>query len=187
MINAQIWGMTGSIRIIDMTNANKRGKTCNVFVVDGGDPWSCDRNPEQWQAFKRLQGMLAEMHGSDFESRGGVNLDAEFETILSAARELGCNICERDPIRGIDAPKPELTAGVDGVWSASASERGISLADHTDRYNEPREITSGQTCSAAYKLAAKVWDKLANCKTMHEASRILSEAGCRLHYYCAMD
>jgi hypothetical protein len=187
MINAQIWGGCGSIRIVDMTNANKRGKTCDVISIDGGDSWSYERANDKWQAYRQLVGLLTEMHGSDFESRGGVNLDVEFETILKTARELGCNVIERDAIRGIDAPKPVLTAGVDGAWSASAGSDGVSLADHTDRFNEPREITSGQTANAAYKLAAKVWGKLANCTTMHEASRILSEAGCRLHYYCAMD
>lgn len=86
------------------------------------------------------------------------------------------------------AAKPTLTAGLDGVWSGSASpDRGISLDDHTDRYNYPAEITTRQTPGSAYRKAAKVWDRVQSAKSMYEASRILTDAGCKLHYYCRMD
>lgn len=186
-INAQIWGGSGSVRIIDMTNAGKRGKTCRVFAVDGGATYTQNHDTAEWQAYWDFCRVLTDLHGSDFASRGGVNLDVDFDTILAKAKELNASIHEREAIRGIDAPKPELIAGIDGVWSASADEGGISMSDLTDQNNCPRQITFGQTNAAAYKLASKVWHKLADCKTMHEAGRVLSDAGCRLHYYCAMD
>ena len=93
-----------------------------------------------------------------------------------------------EEIKGIHAPVRVLTAGLDGVWAASADEDGVHIDDLSDKINWPRETTSHrQSAPEAYRIARVVWPKLAGAKTMHEVSEILGTAGCRLHYYCAMD
>lgn len=76
---------------------------------------------------------------------------------------------------------------IPGVWSGSLDDDGVHLRDLTDTNNEPTEITHDQAPARAYALGARVWPQVQAAKTMHEAARILRDAGCRLHYFCAVD
>lgn len=188
MIHIQQWSGGPSARITDMTNAGKRGKVCRTFTWNGfrwqgqrdDNPAWYDASDASLQAEVAIRDLTADM-----------NFDAAVAKVRSVmadnpAGESYVRTYE-DTIKGIDAPRVKLLAGVADVWSGSADEDGVSLADLTDHHNEPREITSRQSKAEAYRLAAKVWPQVQACRTMSEAGRVLTAAGCKLHYYCAMD
>lgn len=188
MIHIQKWTGGPSFRITDMTNAGKRGKTCRTF---------------SWQGF-RYNGTVT-METQKYADADNASLqtevlidkftvEMEFDEAVKAIQASmekypaeGFVTMHPGEIKGIEAPREKLTAGVEGVWSGSADEDGISLADLTDRNNEPREITHDQSKAKAYDLARRVWLRVLHAKTMREAAEILGGAGCKLHYYCAMD
>lgn len=187
-IHVQIWSGARNARVTDMTNAGKRGKTCRVLRFAGCDLIAS--MPESHPAAELTDEVLGRLEGLD----PATDFAAVAELLLNAnqhARDCGISehwfrACEDDPIRAIDAPKPELTAGNE-KWNGRLDNDGVHLRDLTDRYNEPCECTHGQTGAQAYKLAAKVWDRVKLAETMHEADEILRAAGCRLHYWCAVD
>jgi hypothetical protein len=168
--HVQIWTGSKSAEITDMTNAGKRGKYCAQTRAyfpgrddDGGS----------------LLGYLSQPE----------NVARPYAEIVAGIAALNCaglNI-EETQIKGIHAPRETLKAGKDGIWSASAGTEGLYLADLTDHYNEPRMITSRQTAAEAYRRASAVWPRVILAATLLEVRNILEGAGCRLHYYCAMD
>jgi len=129
------------------------------------------------------------------------NLDAkaEFDSVFSmleiyvnearlAGVPAGYIHADEDSIRGVDAPMEKLVYSVEDSFGALADENGVCLSALNDPYNQWTEITpSSQSKGQAYRLAAKVWDKVCETKTLSEASDILSQAGCKLHGYCAID
>ena len=201
MIHVKVWSGSRSATITDMTNAGKRGKLCRILRVSG-TPWHGGANltPEQkhildWSD-RLLFACLALAPGADAEGR--LVFDADFDAatapiraVVASARvfsvpEWACAAYD-ETIKGIRAPRPRLSAGVQGKWSAGADETGISLRRHDD-INEWSEITPhDQTGPRAYEIAAKVWDRVKLAKSMHEATDILRMAGAKLHGYCAMD
>lgn len=181
MIHIKTFRGGGDATVIDMTQAHKRGKTCRRFRAIGAMrtyDTDADRNA--------TGAMLAAADALTAEA----TYDDAVAAIRAAADGYGATLIDffEDAIRAVDAPLPRLVAGVDGVWSGSADETGIRLADLTDRANEPRAITHhSQTNRAAYARAAKCWPHVCAAKTMWDAQRVLSAAGCRLHSYCSMD
>lgn len=187
-IHIQIWTGSRSARVTDMTNASKRGKTCRVLRFSGCDLIAS--MPESHRGAELTDEMLGRLEGID----AGTDFDAVAELLNNAAQhardcevsEHWFRVCEDDPIRAIDAPKPKLEAGND-KWTGWADNEGIHLRDWTDRFNEPCACTFKQTASKAYSLASKVWGKVKEAETMHAASEVLREAGCKLHHWCAVD
>lgn len=200
-IHVQTWQGSGSAQIVDMTNAGKAGKLCRVLRVMGWYNMTCgssETNPEAVKAHRqtgRVMMYLAKLATGDICGHACNVVEADFdavakqiETILADEDKTAHVSTYREEIKGIRAPRPVLTAGVQGQFSASADEDGISICDHVDQYNLPRMITpSRQSGSKAYKLAAKVWAAVEQATSFREAGDILSAAGCQLHYYCAMD
>ena len=128
---------------------------------------------------------------------GGQVIEKDFDEVRAKLIEIGIPVIEPcaerrlvqmydEEIKGIDAPRPKLSAGIDGVWGAGADEKGISMEDYRD-VNMWREITHNQTGPKAYDIAKKVWPEVEKAKTVYEAARILRDAGARLHGYCGMD
>lgn len=188
-VHVDVWSGSRTARITDMTNAGKRGKTCRVVsfdCYDGDGAHVIDRlcaTPEQVKAREGKQAWVLES-GPVHEVREG-----SFDELIASLRPLvknPSNVHEYE-IKGIRAPRPILTHGVEGVFSACANESGVSLSDLNDP-NEWREATDHRQSEArAYELAAKVWDRVKQAKTMREASAILRDAGCRLHGWCGRD
>lgn len=197
-IHVQTWGGSCTARITDMMNAGKRGKRCRVLRFSGC-PWGTGQGTELQQLAKQFTNCI--MHALIEYAEGRLSLlsgqtfDEVREKIrweVQEARNAGVPAtyveAYDDEIRGVDAPVAALTHVVEGVFGASADEGGVSLSAHNDPYNEWREITpSSQSKGQAYRLAAKVWTKVKECRTLSEASNVLRDAGCRLHGYCAMD
>lgn len=181
-VHVQVWSGAGSAKIIDMTNAGKRGKVCRIFSFRRDSPEAIDylcTTPEERSARSGCYALeckpLREVRPDDYDS---------LVLTLRGMIRPGTSVSE-DTIKGIHAPVPLLTAGNDAFF-AEADENGLHLGDRTDQHNDPREITPhDQSKAEAYRRASKVWWKLKSAKTMHEASEILSAAGCRLHYYIA--
>jgi hypothetical protein len=92
-----------------------------------------------------------------------------------------------DDIRGVDAPRSPLVAGVAGKWSAKADESGVFVSEDADKYNEPALMTHKQSKAIAYTKAARVWDQVAACQSFSQVWDVLRGAGCQLHYWCRVD
>jgi hypothetical protein len=190
-IHVHVWKGSGSARVTDMSEAGRRGRKGRVLRVSGDGRDGCDArgNPVAVAAVEATRQILAFLERCD---RGVSFAEAcgTVEGLVALARGAGVPegllMTYREEIRAIDAPRPLLTAGVEGKWSAGADEDGIHLADLAD-VNEWREITFGQTKARAYDIARKVWDRVCQAKTLHEASRILTDVGAKLHGYCGLD
>lgn len=193
MINVKTW-QGGSAAITDMANAGKRGKTCRVLRFAGA-PWASNVGDETQrkasyhtcQIMAAIEGLLPADPAVSFGTAAGI-----VSAMVSTAQADGVPehyvACYAEEIRGVDAPVEALHHVVDGVYGATADGNGITLAAHNDPYNEWREITPhNQSDKQAYRLASKVWDKVTQCQTLHEAADVLRAAGCKLHGYCAMD
>lgn len=183
-----IFSGSGTVRVTDMTNAGKRGKTC-AQVSFNPKNWNdnsataqladwCHLTPEQRAniTYPRCleTGSFHELIADDFDA-----LCAE----LVGKADLDRVDVDVRTIRGVDAPKPKLKAGF-GDWSASATDDGVSLRRYD--VNEWTEI-SREHPNKAYEKAARVWSKVQKAASFNEASNILSAAGISLHGYCGMD
>lgn len=169
-VHVQIWSGAGNAGVTDMTNAGKRGKVCRTFSF-------CSHYAERSTAI-----VLHYLAHDVAESADYDAVRAHVGSLVTAEN----TIYDRE-IRGIDAPKPVLTATVEGEFSASIDSNGVHVSDLSDMHNEPRAITSKQSTAQAYKLAAKAWAKVQAASSFHEATNVLRDAGCSLHHYCAMD
>jgi hypothetical protein len=153
------------------------------------DEWAVKDNPTQRDAVGTARDICRFLEGLDAQEPFGMVHDRVVD-LVEAARSRGVPegylSVHDEEIRAIDAPKPLLTAGVVGVWSGAADERGIRLQALND-INQWTEITFNQTEAKAYAIAARVWPQVQKAATLSEARRILSDAGARLHGWCAMD
>ncbi len=191
-IYVQIWSGSGNGRVTDMTNAGKRGKTCRVLTFLGDCAsvidWLCttaDERAARGGCYALACHPVHEARPDDFD-----RVAAEVRALAGPS----CDVEERE-IRGVDAPRPKLTAGgtvvgTDGIsrrWSAEADHEGIHLRE-LDDVNEWTEITSSKQKNAqAYTLASRVWEQVRAAPDRYSASKILAAAGCKLHGFCAMD
>lgn len=203
--HARLWIGTGGFCVTDMTHAGKVGKVCRTLRFNGY-PWDIehsqhasdsDKAAARWS--RTIYYKLYEFAGIECGYQHEIEIPLPFEEVKAALESIvekaysdgvsvnaGRLTLYEEPIKGIEAPAPALTAGVEGKWSAGADETGISLRQHDDP-NEWSEITHGQTGWSAYKAAIKVWSRVKLAKTLSEAREILRSAGARLHGYCAMD
>lgn len=177
-IHLTLWISTA--RIVDMTNAHKRGKTCRVVELDA--------HTSTGSAF--IRGTLTNwVKTPETKAAFGVFLpDVDFDTLLANIKARGTDdiyLRERE-IRGVDAPRETLSHTTE-TFSVTVNSSGVHLRDLVDRHNEPTMITSGQTALSAYSKAKKVWDKVTAATSYYEVADILRKAGCKLHSYCAVD
>jgi hypothetical protein len=190
MISIKTWSGNACARITDLTNAGKRGKKCRVIRFRGIDNHWRTSTPETDDSYQLTCRVLHRLNQA--------SPDEQFDSLRAELVTMGVAVGDRfseqhaqvvifeEEIRGVDAPQPNLTAGVDGKWYAAASETGISLGA-LDDVNEWREITHNQTGPAAYAIAKKCWQQVESSKTLHEAATILRNNGAKLHGYCGMD
>lgn len=190
-IHARTWMGSGCARVTDMANAGKRGKTCRTIRVSGvsWDHWVGKGDPVKEAAIQYTREMMYFVENlpdsSEFDAvRSNLLRIVDLARVAGVAEGLVAIYDEE--IKGISAPRPVLSAGVEGVWSASADEGGIRMHALND-VNEWSEITHGQTNARAYEIARKVWVQVSEAKTLHEASTVLRNAGAKLHGYCGMD
>lgn len=185
-IHIQTWSGSSSARITDMTDAGKRGKMCHVLRFQGDPCTSRHDSASRIATFDIMRRIEALTPKDTYEYAQDV-----LTTLIEDARAAGVadwavNVYH-ETIKAIRAPRPVLTAGVDGKWSASANEDGISMRQ-LDDINEWSEITPhDQSKVRAYELAAKVWPRVQAALSLRAAADILRDAGCKLHGYCAMD
>ncbi len=192
-IHIKTW-RSGSATITDLTNAGKRGKKCFQLSFRGWIPgYGSGLTHDAFLAVEVSREVLVYL---DEIEKDQASLDFNFVAtkvgeIVRSAIEKGAaqNLlsCDIEEIRGVDAPKPVLTAGVQGQWSGAIDKDGVHLSDDADQHNLPAAITNNQSADKAYKIAKGVWDRVQECKTFSEAYSLLSDSGCRLHYWCRMD
>lgn len=182
-VNIKVW-QAGSAVVTDMTNAQKRGKVCQVLRFNGWRPYPSD-DPKVKLATRATDDVIYYLNNVD-QSISFEEVVAKVEEILAKHGSEHTRVY-RDEIKGVHAPVERITAGKEGSWGFSADETGVSVSDYVDQWNQPRSITHNQTPAKAYKLAKAVLAKLEKAETYSEACCILSAAGCRLHSYCAVD
>lgn len=174
-IHIRTWSGSLSAVVTEMANAGRRGKVCRTLRLSGS---VYEQDPGYGEVFHFFCG-LAELSGEE-----------SLDDVLLLARALQAEVPEfkfyEETIRGIDAPRVRLVAGVEGAWIGSADEDGVGLADLRDRANEPRARSRG-TPARAYTLAAKVWARVQAARTYPEALDVLRDAGLDLSTYCAVD
>lgn len=196
MIHVQIWHGAGNARVTDMTNAGKRGKTCQALRVMGhfGSYAQAEQannyTHELFHVLSQLPNFVDMFTPFTTDADFGVVREA-LQRVVVAARNAGVPEFAVDThdetIKGIHAPVPVLSAGVAGKWAASADISGVRLRQ-LDDINEWCEITHhDQKGTRAYELAARVWLRVNACATLRDAAAVLREAGCKLHGYCGMD
>lgn len=186
MIHVKVWMGTDSVNITDMENAGKRGKLCRVAQFRG---WSPVGGGDEGAASRTLSCNVRRWAQDLPESTPFLDALATLREMVAAANLPShcAQLFDDETIRGIDAPREPLTAGLPGVWAATAKEDGLVLDDLSDKLNEPAAITHGQAGSRAYSIARKVWPAVQACNSFYEACRTLGDAGCKLHSYCRMD
>lgn len=183
LIHVRTWTGSGTGRVTEMRNAGKAGKTCRALRVLG----TSYTGPGYAGAQQATCSLMALLEAAD-PAESFDSIAARLRAIvagLTGSEAIAVTI-EEETIKGIDAPRALLTAGVPGEWSAKADEDGICLRDLRD-VNEWTEITHRQTKAAAYTIAARAWPAVLTATTRGQASDILRTAGARLHGYCAMD
>jgi hypothetical protein len=180
MIHKKTW--QSSIELIDMKDANKRGKKAMRLSAW----WNHDAR-EGTEAYDRQAAAFRLVAAMDERLPYQVAADA-LKAHLTTCQGNGDPVEWRErEIKAIDCPLPKLEIRAEKWWGFADND-GVHLRDLTDRNNEPCEITRhDQAGTQAYRLAARVWDKVKQAETMFEASDILTKAGCKMHYYCAMD
>lgn len=188
-IHVRVWTGSGTARVTDMTNAGKRGKKCSVLCVHGvasSYHWS---GPAEKMAASYTDNLVRLADEFDRAERFE-DLQVLMFRLMVAARSDGVPEgllkLHEEEVRGVDAPKEPLTAGIPGVWSGGADEGGVSLSALND-VNEWREVSHRMTDARAYDLAKKVWGKVKEAASCHEAASILRDGGVRLHGWCGMD
>jgi hypothetical protein len=186
-IHVQTWSGGGSLRITEMVNAGKAGKRCRILGFRG---WLNTGTTEEAQRAHTLAVVARDWANRLDTSTTLEDAETALRALVAEFAPLPAYACEIyvDDIRGVDAPRPKLTAGVDGKWSASADENGVFVSEDADSYNEPAMCTpSSQSNARAYQLAAKVWGQVEQCQTFSQVGNVLRDAGCKLHYWCRMD
>ncbi len=186
-VHVRTWSGSGSATITDMTNAGRRGKKCRQlrftgWVNTGGRDTDAGKVSEATLCIVHEITLLDSGLGFDEFAAAVRGLYAKYTDGLASRNLIGLN---EDEIRGVDAPRPMLTAGVRGSWSASADEGGVSVHDIAD-VNQWTEASRG-SAAKAYEAAAKVWPNVQNARTRREAVLVLEAAGLSLHGWCAMD
>jgi hypothetical protein len=186
-VHVRTWA-AGQATVTEMTNAGKRGKKCRTVTFHGWVNTAHDRESEPGRSTNLA---LSVLHWLKDDVKADASFDAVAAELKRRVAEAGlpthCASVAEGETRGIDAPRPKLTAGVEGLWGASADETGVTICRHND-VNGWAEITgSRQTATEAYRLAAKAWPRVRAATTFDEASEILTAAGCKLHGYCMMD
>ncbi|MGD9632555.1 MAG: hypothetical protein AB7G28_22725 [Pirellulales bacterium] len=184
--HVQTWSGSQTARVTEMANAGKRGKRCRVLRFMG---WACTGGDETSRQARYFTDRVLHYLNQHAANESLDDVKAAIDGIIAeGGLPEHCLRVYEESVRGVDAPRKLLTAGVDGLWSAKADEGGISIDDLSDQLNMPCCITpSTQKDSAAYDRAAKVWEKVQAAATFSEACLVLREAGCQLHYYCRMD
>ena len=186
-IHVQAWSGSGGIRITEMLNAGKRGKRCRAMRFQGS---FSSYSPTE--AHERAHTLTMVAIGWAQSLDLGTPFDAakaHLEALIAQYGPLpeGYAALYQEDIRGVDAPREKLTAGVPHRWSAKVDESGVFVSDDSDRHNEPALCTHQQTNGSAYERAARVWESVRACKSFSEVWEVLSGAGCKLHYWCRMD
>lgn len=178
LIHVRTWsGGSQSVRVTDMTNAGKRGKTCRTvhasFTGRIGDDAA---GYGEW-----LHAINDTLPALD---AGETSFD-DVLTFLRALAGLATIELREETIRGVDAPLAKIsTSGP--KFTASANEDGVTVCCLVDRANLPQALSRGSNAKA-YAIAAKVFPTLRPEMTIHEVVSALVAAGVDMHSYCAMD
>lgn len=189
-IHVRTWSGCRTFRITDMTNACKRGKKCRTLHFSGV-PWAWRNDAGAIEDNAQQTGIMLYRIAEGLQPTDDYDAVAErVKAIVADALAQGVPVnwltVREEEIRGVDAPRVPLTAGVEGKWSIGADERGISGRQYDD-INEWSLITNGQENSRAYDIAKRVWPLVSQTRTLYEAEKVLTNAGARLHGYCAVD
>lgn len=177
LIHVRTWSGSQTVRVTDLTNAGKRGKTCRTIHASfSGRVGDDAAGYGEW-----LHATRETLPGLDVT-------ETSFDDVCTYLRALSGLVAldlREETIRGVDAPLAPITAS-GTKFAASASEDGITVSCRVDRANLPSALSRGSNAKA-YAIAAKVFPTLADTMSFHEVVSALVAAGADMHSYCAMD
>jgi hypothetical protein len=176
-IHVRTWSAVLSGTVTEMANAGRRGKVCRVLELSASGVY--DANPRRGEVGNFFSNVL-----------GGLSGEESYDDVLLVARALK-DLCpefglRETVIRGIDAPRPELRAVVEGAWSARLDDDGLTVRCLRDAINEPTSYSTSSK-SRTHEVASRVWPALERQATYSQACRLLSDAGIKIKSYCAVD
>lgn len=170
----------GSLRVTDLANAGKRGKTCGELTVSW---WEGNDEADRYARELVRRIVAAPTYSAALAvARAG------------ATRDLpggGVQVDER-PLKGVHvAPGGFEEINVRGPHVAvSAGRFEFSISDLDDRNNEPRCISgsrAGQREVARFYTWAKANRAKIPSMTMDDVMEAMEKIGVRCHYFCGVD
>ena len=178
-IRIQTWAGGATVRMVDCTNAGKRGKVCLELSIGIND-----RDPQKV---------------CDIIYNLGIKLDqvSDWETAIKfaeLAKETGYVGVAQYELKAIRVPPigfKQVLLENENFYAVFDFEN-FSIADRRDQANCPRFIPSHNQKKAdfkkAYAFAKSLEGKIPETLTFDQfTSMLCDEAGVRGHYYCAMD
>lgn len=170
---------SNSIIITDLTNAGKRGKKVESWVVMGRGGWGEDKLPMESMAMQYV--MWAKRNATPAQMKKAIDEDKE-------AMGDSMEVHDRTE-RGVDvAPggfKPVLIRGAQ--VTIEADYESFSIKDINDDTNEPTCIAQGKKSVKQFYRWVKDNARRIQSWSMHDIMNELSKEGINYHYFCAMD
>lgn len=182
---------SSALRVTDLANAGKRGKSVPEFALYNLDYTFGDKAADELE--NALEAIAkAKTYAQALQIAKKV---VEFVHADGSRYGSSLNIEER-PLRGVDVDPPEGASGakieIDTPhFSLSVDARGFSVHDKDDRNNEPCIITPVRGAKQTAVKAFRSWveanrDRLQSL-TFDKLVSALHDAGVNYHYFCAMD
>lgn len=172
----------GSIKVQDLTNAGKRGKTVPGFTLSfwkDNPSWEPEtmflwdefvRSAKSGKGYLYLRRLATDI----------IELQEKALGTFDAFENKGVNVV---PVEGAGS-KIEVNAA---KWYLTASGREFLLADKVDQNNLPRAYEAGpKDASKFYKWFNANQDSLMN-QSFDSVLRLMTDAGIRYKYYMGMD
>lgn len=169
-----------SVRVTDLTNAGKRGKTADEFALYDLD---YVRDPEAKQALEKVIGNIVKAR--------------DYKDALAKAKKYVEGLepggvlpkIEETRYKGVEvSPAGFKPIKIDGKYvSIEASYRDFVVRDKEDKANEPVCMARGKRgVKLFYRWVQDNLSKLPNMK-FRQVTKALGAAGIDYHQYCAMD
>lgn len=175
-----------SVRVIDLANAGKRGKTCREVVLYDVD-YCCEQDGGVYYAFECMLDVVETL--SQIDQVAG--LFSAFCGMVDGKGLYPCKVDSRD-LRGVDVAPADCEPIVieAGHLYVRAELSGFTVRDNNDQWNLPTLIDpckGGKTASKKFYQWAKKHQAEIAKMDFSGVWNAMRDQGIASHYYCAMD
>lgn len=170
---------SNSIVVTDLTNAGKRGKKVDSWVIMGKGIRGDESLPMESMAMQYM--MWAKRNANPSKMKSVIDEDLEVHGDLM--------VVEQRSERGVDVTpggfKPLLVRGAH--VTIESDYQGFSIKDINDDANEPTCIAKGKKSVKQFYRWCSDNAKKIQSWTLSQIMNELSKEGIEYHYFCAMD